>query len=169
LMTRSQVRWRSSTWPQRRGALPTCHLAGYVPHITANNNNNNSNSSSTHHHRHSLMHHACFVVLVLRAWQRIACTWRDATPTEAYAIAAAPAASPRRLITLACTQTNVAVSSWGPLAIFAGGTLKRGLPKSDAIDIWNSTSGKCKDNLAFASRRLCAGLWPPGHVAEHVA
>jgi hypothetical protein len=105
-------------------------------------------------------------VLVLRAWQRMACTWQDATLTEADAITAAPAAPPRRLITLARTQTNVAVSSWGPLAIFAGGTLKRGLPKSDAIDIWNSTSGKCKANLACVAQVVCGAVaaWPRGRA-----
>lgn len=41
-MTPLQVRWRSSTWPQRRGALPTCRQAEYVPHITPTTTNSSS-------------------------------------------------------------------------------------------------------------------------------
>jgi hypothetical protein len=35
-------------------------------------------------------------------------------------------------------RTNIAAANWKHMAIFAGGTVERGQPKSKSIDVWNS-------------------------------
>ena len=39
------------------------------------------------------------------------------------------------------SRTNMCSTTWGPLAIFAGGSDGRGLPKSRHVDVWDSRTG----------------------------
>ena len=49
------------------------------------------------------------------------------------------------------SRTNMCATSWGPLAIFAGGSDGRGLPKSRNVDVWDSRTG------AWSLRTLAMG------------
>jgi len=61
------------------------------------------------------------------------------------------------------SRTNMCSTSWKHLAIFAGGSAGRGLPKSPSVDVWDSTTNTWTVQQLQIGRDLC-GCASAGNV-----